>query len=203
MGHTVIADGAATFVRAPHFVPRESVFPAVLSEEGRRRIGDISLSCLRALNLGWGPANIELRWTKRGPVVIEVNPRLPGWTAPCLIELAYGVDLIKEHIKLAIGDKFDQRAKHLKTAAAWFLVPDHDGIFDHNEGAALAAAAPGVVEARFYIEPGTPIVQKGDYRDMIGHIIAASSSHAQTGAILQRAIELMAWRVTPFPILAV
>ncbi|RUU40772.1 ATP-grasp domain-containing protein [Mesorhizobium sp. M6A.T.Ca.TU.002.02.2.1] len=199
MGNVVIADGAADFGRPPHFVPRKSMFPAPLTNEERERISDVSLGCLRALGLGWGPANIEFRWTKRGPVVIEVNARLPGWTTPRLVQLAYGIDLINEHIKLVIGDECDLHARHSHTAVARFLVPDRDGILDRSEGASLAAALPGIIEVKFYIDPKTPIVRKGDWRDMIGHVIAASPSRTRTEALLERATDdLIRWSITPF-----
>ncbi|WP_434725512.1 ATP-grasp domain-containing protein [Mesorhizobium sp. RIZ17] len=201
MENAVIADGAAVFDRPPHFVPCASAFPAPLTDEEHERIADVSLHCLRALGLGWGPANIELRWTKRGPVVIEVNARLPGWTVPRLIQLAYGVDIINEHIKLVIGDECDLRARHSHTSAARFLVPDRDGILDRIEGASRAATVPGVVEVRFYVEPETPIVRKGDDRDRIGHVIAASPDRARTEAILQRAVDLIDWPIIPLPTL--
>ncbi|TIW70335.1 MAG: ATP-grasp domain-containing protein, partial [Mesorhizobium sp.] len=199
MGNAVIADGGADFDRPPHFVPRESMFPAPLTDEEHERIADLSLNCLRALGLGWGPANIEFRWTKDGPVVIEVNARLPGWTTPRLIQLAYGVDIINEHIKLVIGDECDLRGRHSHTSVARFLVPDRDGILDRVEGASRAAAVPGVIEVRFYVEPKTPIVRKGDNRDTIGHVIAASPDLTRTEAILQRAIDLIGWSITPLP----
>ncbi|TIO18645.1 MAG: hypothetical protein E5X96_10735, partial [Mesorhizobium sp.] len=144
-----------------------------------KRIADVSLSCLRALDLGWGPTNVEFRWTKRGPVVIEVNPRLPGAPTPQLVKLAYGVDLITEHIKLVIGEEWDLRRRHSHTAAARFLVPDRDGILDSINGD-RAAAVLGVAEVKLYVGPKTPFVRKGDYRDMIGHVIAASPSLAET-----------------------
>ncbi|ESX60199.1 hypothetical protein X759_36020 [Mesorhizobium sp. LSHC420B00] len=199
MGHAVIAVGAAEFDRPPHFVPCESIFPAPLPAEEYNQIANVSLKCLRALGLGWGPTNIEFRWTKRGPVVIEVNARLPGWTTPRLIQLAYGVDLVNEHIKLVTGDECDLRLKHSHTAAARFLVPDRDGILDRSEGTSPAAAVPGVSEVRFYVEPKTPIIRKGDWRDMIGHVIAASPSRTRTESILQRAVDLVSWSITPFP----
>ncbi|RWB69700.1 acetyl-CoA carboxylase biotin carboxylase subunit family protein [Mesorhizobium sp.] len=198
MGKEVIAVGAAGFHRPPYFVPCESIFPAPLTDEERKLVANVSLSCLRTLGLGWGPANIEFRWTKRGPVVIEVNPRVPGWTTPRLIQLAYGVDLVTEHIKLVIGEKCDPGARHSHAAAARFLVPDRDGILDRIEGIGLAAAEPGVVDVRFYVKPKTQIVRKGDYRDMIGHVIAASPNLARTKAILQRAVDLIDWSITPF-----
>ncbi|MGX9576407.1 ATP-grasp domain-containing protein, partial [Mesorhizobium sp. f-mel] len=196
MGNEVIGIGAADFGPLPHFVFRESTFPAQLADDEHERIADVSLSCLQALGLAWGPTNIELRWTKRGPVVIEVNPRLAGGTDPQLIKLAYGIDLITEHIKLVIGEEWDLRRRHSHTAAARFLVPDRDGTLEWIGGDSRAAAVPGVAEVKLYVKPKTPIIRKGDYRDLIGRVVASSPSLAQTEAILQRAVDLISWSST-------
>ncbi|ESX60102.1 acetyl-CoA carboxylase biotin carboxylase subunit family protein [Mesorhizobium sp. C416B] len=201
MGNDVLAIGAAEFGSPPDFVFREFTFPAPLNDNDYKRVTDVSLSCLRALGLGWGPTNIEFRWTKRGPVVIEVNPRVPGTPDPELVQLAYGVDLISEHIKLAIGKKCDLRRKHSHTAVARMLVPDQDGTLDWIEGDGRAAAVPGVAEVKLYVEHNTSILRKGDYRDLIGHVIAASPSPVQTKAIIQRAVDSIDWVITPFPTL--
>ncbi|WP_095090773.1 ATP-grasp domain-containing protein [Mesorhizobium sophorae] len=198
MGNEVIGIGSADFGPPPHFVFREGIFPAPLTDEEHRRIVDVSLSCLPALGLGWGPTCIELRWTTRGPVVIEVNPRLGG--GPELVQLAYGVDLITEHIKLVIGKEWDLRRRHSCIAAWRSLLPDRDGTLDWIDGDSRAAAIPGVVEVKLSVEPKTPIVRKGDYRDHMGHVMAVSTSHARTEAILQRAVDLISWSITPFPI---
>ncbi|UVK49956.1 acetyl-CoA carboxylase biotin carboxylase subunit family protein (plasmid) [Mesorhizobium sp. AR02] len=199
MGNEVFEIIAAEFGPPPHFVFREVTYPAVLTEDEYERIAVISLNCLRALDLGWGPTNIEFRWTKRGPVVIEVNPRLGGTPGPQLAQLAYGVDLIKEHIKLVIGDEWDLRKRHSRVAAARHLVPDRDGTLDWIDGEDQAAAVPGVAEVKLNIKAKTLIDRKGDYRDWIGHIIAASPNHAETQEILQRAVDLISWSITPFP----
>ncbi|MER9396198.1 MULTISPECIES: acetyl-CoA carboxylase biotin carboxylase subunit family protein [unclassified Mesorhizobium] len=198
MGNEIIGIQAAEFGCPPHFVFRECTLPAALTDEEYGRIADVSLSCLRALGLGWGPTGIEFRWTKRGPVVIEVNPRLHGTPTPQLTQLAYGIDLVTEHIKLVIGDEWDLHRRHSQTAAARFLVPDRDGTLDWIGGDSQAVAIPGVAEVKFYIEANTPIVRKGDLRDWIGYVIAASPSRAQTEAILQRAVDLIDWAITPF-----
>ncbi|RWX57835.1 ATP-grasp domain-containing protein, partial [Mesorhizobium sp. M2A.F.Ca.ET.039.01.1.1] len=70
MGNEVIAISGGHFGPPPHFMYREFSYPAALTDDGQERIADISLSCLRALGLGWGPTCIEFRWTQRGPVVI-------------------------------------------------------------------------------------------------------------------------------------
>ncbi|RUX51286.1 ATP-grasp domain-containing protein [Mesorhizobium sp. M4A.F.Ca.ET.050.02.1.1] len=201
MGSHVIGIEAAELHPPPHFVFHECTFPAVLTDEEHKRIADVSLSCLQALGLGWGPTDIELRWTKRGPVVIEVNPRLASTPDPQLVKLAYGIDLVTEHIKFVIGEEWNLRRRHLHTAAARILVPDRDGILDGIDGESRAAALTGVAEVKFYVKPKTPIIRKGDGGDWIGHIIATSPSLPETKAALQRAVELISWSITPFPAL--
>ncbi|ESW76174.1 hypothetical protein X772_32250 [Mesorhizobium sp. LSJC280B00] len=161
-----------------------------------------SLSCLRALDVGWGLTDIELRWTERGPVVIEVNPRLGGAPVPLLVQLAYGVDLVTEHIGLVIGDEWNSRRSQSQTAAARFLIPELDGTLDWISDDSQAATVSGVAEVKFYVGPKARIVRKGDYRDCIGHVVAASPSRARTEAILQHAIDLIDRSIKPFPTLS-
>ncbi|OBP80090.1 ATP-grasp domain-containing protein [Mesorhizobium loti] len=199
MGNEAFGIAAVDFGSPPHFVSLEYTYPAVLTDDEHRRITDVSLSCLRALGLGWGPTNIDLRWTRRGPVVIEVNPRLAGGTSPQLVQAACGVDLITEHIKLVIGGEWNLCKRHSHIAAARILVADCDGTLDWIDGDGLAAAVPGVAEVKLYVEPKTPIVRKGDFRDAIGYVIAVSPTLAQTETILRRAVDLIHWSITPFP----
>ncbi|RWM46995.1 acetyl-CoA carboxylase biotin carboxylase subunit family protein [Mesorhizobium sp.] len=197
MGDEVFGIAAADFGHPPHFVCHEYTYPAVLTDDEHRRITEVSMSCLRALGLGWGPANIDLRWTELGPVVIEVNPRLAATPTPELVKLAYGVDLITEHIKLVVGDEWNLCKRHAHAAAARSLIPDREGILDCIEGYDQAADLPGVAEVKLYAEPKGPIVRKGDWRDRIGYVIAASATIAETKAILQSAIDLMHWSIAP------
>ncbi|BCM17727.1 ATP-grasp domain-containing protein [Mesorhizobium sp. J8] len=200
MGDEIIGIEAAHLHPPPRFVFRQWVFPAPVTSNQREHIAEVSQKCLRALDLGWGPTNIELRWTRRGPVVVEVNPRMPGWPDPQLVQQAYGVDLVAEHIKLVIGDQWDLRSRHSKVAAARNLVPDSDGILDWITGGSQAAAVPGVTEVKLYGEPKMPIVRKGDYRDCLGYVIAATLSLPETEAALQRAVKMIDWSIVPLQI---
>ncbi|MER9946427.1 acetyl-CoA carboxylase biotin carboxylase subunit family protein [Mesorhizobium sp. M0092] len=200
MGNEVIGISAEDFGPPPHFVSREYIYPALLSKDEQKRVVEVSLSSLRALGLGWGPANIDVRRTEHGPVVIEVNPRLGGTPAPQLVQLAHGVDLVTEHIKLVIGEEWDLRKGRSHTAAAQYLLPDRDGTLEIGE-ASGATAEPGVAEVKFYFENKTRIVRKGDYRDKIGYVIVSSPSRARAKEMLQYAVDSINWSIVPFPIL--
>ncbi|TIT70764.1 MAG: hypothetical protein E5W51_01365, partial [Mesorhizobium sp.] len=116
------------------------------------------------------------------------------------VHLAYGIDLITEHIKFLTGEEWNLRRTHSHTATARLLVPERDGILEWIAGHSRAAAIPGVAEVKLYVEPKMPIVRKGDSRDLFGHVIAASPSRAETEAILQRAVDLIHWSIKPFAI---
>ncbi|MER8614800.1 acetyl-CoA carboxylase biotin carboxylase subunit family protein [Mesorhizobium sp. M1216] len=199
MQNEVIGITAADFGPLPHFVFHGVTFPAPLSEYEYQRIADVSLGCLQALGLTWGPTCIEFRWTTRGPVVIEVNPRMAGAPDPQLVQLAYGVDIITEHIKLVIGEKCDLRRRHSHTAAARFLHSDRDGTLEWICDTSRAAAVTGVTEVKLYVEPKTQFTSRGEDPDCIGRVIAASPNLAQTKEILQRAVDLIDWSVIPTP----
>ncbi|MFA1624985.1 ATP-grasp domain-containing protein [Rhizobium mongolense] len=198
MEKEIIGVCTADFDRPPHFVFSRCTYPAPLTDDEYKCITEVSLNCLRALGLGWGPTTIELRWTIGGPVVVEVNPRLAGGTNPRLIKLAYGVDLITELIKLVTGNECDLRKKQSQTAGSRHLVPERDGILDWIDGHSRAAAVPGVDQVGCYVKAKTPIARNFDYLDSIGHVIAASPSPALTEATLQHAVELISWSITPF-----
>ncbi|TIL83341.1 MAG: ATP-grasp domain-containing protein [Mesorhizobium sp.] len=199
IGSELIGVAMVEFYQWPSFICREWTYPAVLTDHEYEKVSDVSLTCLHALRLGWGPTNIKLRLTKHGPVVIGVRPHLPASPAPELIQLAYGVDLITEHIKLVTGAQRSLRRSPTETAAARFLISDRDGTFNWMDGDTRAAAISGVSEVEWYIEPKARIARKGDCRDRIGHVIAVSPSHAQTRIILQRAADLIDWSITRSP----
>ncbi|OHV69776.1 hypothetical protein LCM4576_22365 [Mesorhizobium sp. LCM 4576] len=201
MGDQVIAIGAANYA-PPNFVCRGHLYPAPLNDEDCKRIADLSLSCLRALGLGWGPTNVELRWTNHGPTVIEVNPRLAGSPVPDMVQLAYGVDLITNHIRLVVGEELDLRERQSHAAGSRYLLPECDGTLDWIDGRRRAAALSGVAEVKLYVEPKTPIIMNGDSGDRIAHVVATSPSRARTEAILQDAVDLIDWSITPFPTLS-
>ncbi|RUX86998.1 ATP-grasp domain-containing protein, partial [Mesorhizobium sp. M2A.F.Ca.ET.040.01.1.1] len=150
MGDQVIAIGAANY-GPPNFFCHGHVYPAPLTDEECKRIADLSLSCLRALGLGWGPTNIELRWTNHGPTVIEVNPRLAGSPVPDMVQLACGVDLITNHIRLVVGEELDLRERQSHAAASRYLLPECDGTLDWIDGGRRAAAISGVAEVKLYV----------------------------------------------------
>lgn len=171
----------------PHFVEIGHDYPAVLSSQAGRILGGIVRRALEALRLGWGPAHVEMRVTTRGPLLIEVNPRLCGGYIPELVRLASGLDLISACIKLVVGKEPNLRARINRYASIRFLLPAGDGVLTSTRGIHAALATPGVVQVSLYRRPGESVRRHGDFRDRIGHVIAVAPSAAPARFAADRA----------------
>ncbi|MER9426802.1 ATP-grasp domain-containing protein [Mesorhizobium sp. M0317] len=191
IGSEIAGISAEEFGDLPHFALRGFTFPAPLASKDCERLGTAAVASLQALGLGWGPANTEVRITARGPLIIEVNPRISGVPDPEMIRLAHGIDLFTETLKLFLGLQPNLAKRHSRAAAASFLMVEKDGVLRRIHGLQEARAVPGVVEVELTAELGTTLVKHGDFRDVLGLVIAASPSLDQARSALQRALSLI------------
>ena len=147
-------------------------------------VGAVALAALDALGLGFGPAHTEIRLGARGPVVIEVNPRLAGGRIPTLIRLASGLDLVGATVDAVIGRGGPLATPGPGHASIRFLVPSRAGRVRRTGGVAAAAAVPGVVDVGIAARPGQRVGGTGSFLDRVGHVIAAgpTATAAQTAA---------------------
>lgn len=199
MEGVVVGIIAVDFGPPPNFALRNFIFPAPLNSDDSDLVAAVARRSTQALALDWGPVNIELRLTRRGPVVIEVNPRIGGAPDPELIRLGCGVDLIEETIKLFTGQRAVIAKSHSHAAAACYVMPDNGGILKWLGDQRRARAVPGVNAIELKAKSGTPIVLQGDYRDVVAHVITASPDADVAAAALQRAVALMEWTMLPNP----
>src|SRR5262245_41323234 len=160
----------------PYFVETGHDFPACLEAADEAAISLATRRALAALRVDWGPAHTELRLTDHGPVIIEVNPRLAGGLIPELVRLASGVDLIRETTRLFLGQRPSIVAHANRFASIRFLAPKIRGTLSGTLSLESAGLAPGVVDVKLYRKRGETVGGNRDFRDRIGHVIAAADS---------------------------
>jgi biotin carboxylase len=175
-GTTIIGITEKHLGRLPRFVEIGHDFPAVLPKAVESKVRETVGRAREALRLDWGPAHFELRISPDGPKIIEVNPRLAGGYIPELVRLATGIDLIRETIRIATGQRADLAGSCCQFASIRFLVPDQEGKLVDLQGLKDASATSGVKEVQIYCNLGSNINVRGDFRDRIGHVISEGSS---------------------------
>jgi biotin carboxylase len=171
-GTAVIGVTAKHLGHLPSFVECGHDFPAASPETGAAAV--LAVAALKALGLGFGPAHTEIRFGPRGPVVIEVNPRLAGGRIPTLVRLATGVDLVGATVDAVTGATGRQPEPGPGHASIRFLVAARAGRVRRTDGVGPAAAVPGVVDVAITARAGQRVGGTGSFLDRVGHVIAAA-----------------------------
>lgn len=93
---------------APNIIENGGVLPADLSDETLQSVADVVGRAARSLGIINGSVKGDIVLSAQGPVVIEMAARLSGgYLCTDQIPLARGVDLVKQVIKLALGEELD------------------------------------------------------------------------------------------------
>ena len=192
-GTAVVGITAKHLGPLPSFVEHGHDFPAGPADPAGTDPGATALAALGALGLGFGPAHTEIRLAERGPVVIEVNPRLAGGRIPTLVRLATGLDLVGATIDAAIlgGATAPLPEPGPGHASIRFLVPDRAGRVRRTGGVAAAAGVPGVVDVAIAARPGQRVGGTGSFLDRVGHVITAAPTALAARTAAEAALALL------------
>jgi S-sulfo-L-cysteine synthase (3-phospho-L-serine-dependent) len=168
----------------PFFVEAGHDYPAAVSPQVERTLVDTVVLATERLGLGWGPLHWEMRIAADGRAVpMEVNPRLAGGFIPELVRHAQGIDLIRETLRLVVGETPEPVAARRRHASIRFLFAPSAGRLEAVEGIDDVRSREDVVDVALYRPVGAELTIEGDFRDRIGHVIAcADGSEAACAA---------------------
>jgi biotin carboxylase len=181
----------------PFFVEAGHDYPAGVSPAVARTLADTVTRATALLGLGWGPLHWELRMQGGRAWPIEVNPRLAGGFIPELVRHAEGIDLIRETLRLVVGQAPELDPARHRHASIRFLFAPGAGRLDAAAGIEAARAMDGVVEVALYRAPGDALAVHGDFRDRVGHVIACADAPGAAVAAAERARDGVRVRVAP------
>lgn len=103
-----------------------------------------------------GPCHLEMRLTRGGWKLIEINPRISGADMHQIISIGFGINLVGETLKLAVGKKIDLGPKQFKHVFAEYVILEKAGILEKITGRNEVLSSPGVEFV--YVKP-----RKGTY----------------------------------------
>jgi biotin carboxylase len=174
--------------RPPCFVEAGHDYPAAVPAEVAQALADTATRGTELLGLGWGPLHWELRIAEDGRAVpMEVNPRLAGGFIPELVRHAEGIDLVRETLRLVVGEEPELEPRRHRHASIRFLFAPAAGRLDAVEGMEDARAVDGVVDVALYRAIGDELEVHGDFRDRIGHAIACADEPDAASDAAERA----------------
>ncbi len=144
----------------------------------------------KALGLPDGVTHTELRLTRRGPVIIEVNARLGGDLIPYLGLLATGVDPGRVAAQVAVGDRPSVEQTVRGCAGIRFLYPPQDCRVV-SVSVPSPGDVPGLVEARAIAEPGAVVrLPPNAHLGRYAYVLATAATPERCAAALDAAAAL-------------
>lgn len=163
----------------PHFIENGETFPSLLPAPVVTECVSVANSALDAIGFDFGPSHVEVCVTARGPVLIEVNARMAGAAIGDLIELATGVNLQLQTMRLHAALPVSLTPTKDGGAASRYLVPREAGIYRGIDGLDAVARRPGFVGFEEYLPPGTPLAEPTSNVQVAGLMQFAADTPAE------------------------
>lgn len=157
---------------APHFVEMGHTQPSQLPDDVQKEIRNVTVAACKAIGIDKGPAHVEMKVTKRGPVMIELGARMGGDNITThLVPLSTGIDMVGSTIKVALGEEPDiEPTLHCGSAIRYLEVPL--GTIRAIEHLDEAQRVPGVKQITFTKNVGEESTPINCSNDRIGFVIA-------------------------------
>lgn len=123
-----------------------------------------------------GALHLELRWTKDGWRLIEINPRVSGGAMNDMILAAFGFNLVEETLKLYVGESPSLMPRCTNYVFTQHVIVSKKGILEKVTGKRRAIRSPGVVKV--YVKPkkGTKLTPPLSMGHRYAYVIATGAS---------------------------
>ncbi|MFL6559857.1 MAG: ATP-grasp domain-containing protein, partial [Bacillus sp. (in: firmicutes)] len=151
-------------------------FPAALEDEILEDLQIAVLSIIQALGLENGTCHLEMRLVDRDWKLIEINPRMSGGAMNRIIQEGTGINLVKETIKLFLGEEPSLEAVKRMHVYAHFLTINARGRLIKVTGKNRAANIDGVKEVFVKPRKGAILTRPYSLGDRYAYVIASADT---------------------------
>ncbi|QIS11404.1 ATP-grasp domain-containing protein [Nocardia arthritidis] len=141
----------------------------------------------RELGVENGITHSEVRFTARGPLIIEINGRLGGDLIPFLGKIATGIDPGEVLVDIATGRRPTLARTRNAVAGIRFGYPEHDCVV---RSVRVPEWGPGLVTAAAMVEPGAELrLPPGGYIARHSFVVCAAADPARCAEFLDAAAD--------------
>ncbi len=191
MGRTAVVQYTEKLITPyPETVELGHFQPAELCDEQIDEIDQTVKKAVKALGIDNSAGHTELKWTAKGPVVIEVGPRLGGdFISSCLTLASTGVNMDRAAIQTALGQDPDLRpTKNIGAAIMYLALPSGRVVTAVSEDINKVGDIPGVIKTHLDIKPGDIIPPLTDSAKRCGWAIVCGKTNREAKQLASEVI---------------
>lgn len=178
-----ISDNDAT--REPYFVETGQCIPSRLSRTQQEEIVGMAEEMLERLGVENGCIHFEAKYGSRGPMPIEINLRMGGDEVYDFIRIAWGVDLVENAAKIALGEYIHPISKPetpKKFISGKYFLPPYSGVL-------ASLSLPDKVESgevRFFKRVGDAVLAPPQGYEYMGWAYATADTLGEAEERVER-----------------
>lgn len=161
----------------PWFQETGTNIPSLYPAEKQKQLMDFAQQCTLALGFVLGAFHVEVKYTCRGPRLIEVNARMGGMCVRDANLVAWGVDLVEEHMMASLGIPIRPcvPSKPLAYLAEAAVNAPYSGVIDSDDWLQVLSDDPRTKVLRYFKKKGDVVRGPEDgMPDWIAEIICVS-----------------------------
>jgi biotin carboxylase len=195
----LLEDGAVHYARATDDLEPcglrdvRRAAPSGLSDAAESELVAHAAACVRALGFRRGAFNVEVKRTKDGPRMIEVNGRLGGYSTTDIHRAVWGVDLVEQWLRSSFGLPLTAEPRSPRCVVAESLLPSPaTGILSRELQFDNARESPRVVAARPWAFAGDRVAGlETGAPDWLGALLTRGESRDEALAELDRLVRAL------------
>jgi biotin carboxylase len=186
--------------RDQFFVDSGQAIPSGLPAPDRQALIDMAEEVLEKLGIQNACIHFEAKSTADGPVPIEINLRMGGDYVYSYIKGAWGVDLIEEAAKVALGmyTKIEKPEEPLKYIVGWDLHPESSGVLVELDIPEELSRKKYLEEISVYKEVGDPVLLPPVGYELLGWLTVSGDNILDAQDNLKEALKLITYKVVAF-----
>lgn len=187
--HTVLGVTDKFLSAGKHFVEVGHTFPSCLPEAITKQCGKVATDALDAIDFNMGASHIEVKVTKEGAKLIEINARPGGDKVPTLVEHSMGYSIVKDVLKLYLNQTPDlSEGLTARQGAAIRFITAHPGIVNQLSGSEDVAELPGIVQFVLSTDVGRSVKELDRNGHRLGHVLTVADSPYEASRIADTAV---------------
>ncbi|MFC4101387.1 ATP-grasp domain-containing protein [Paenibacillus xanthanilyticus] len=161
----------------PYFVEVLHTLPTSVHRDREADLIATAVQAAGAIGITGGPSHVELKLSRTGPRIIEVNGRPGGdQISSDLLVQAFGIDVFAATVRFYLGEQAQLSPIRHRASAIAYLTAEREGIVEHVAGVAELAESPFLVKANISVQPGDQVVTARSSDDRLGYVITVADT---------------------------
>mmetsp|Transcript_32766 Transcript_32766/g.86650 ORF Transcript_32766/g.86650 Transcript_32766/m.86650 type:complete len:214 (-) Transcript_32766:120-761(-) len=161
--YAVVVDNGPTI--EPYFNETWGACPSTMAADQQEELRTMAMESLKCCGFTTGVFHVELKYTSRGPRLIEINARMGGGQVRKTHLEVYGIDLVEETLFSCVGIPNRPPAdlsRPLCALAYNYVNAPQSGRVESLAALAQLRRLPGVVYAKGLVKAGELVVGPSD-----------------------------------------